>query len=63
MKRIYIAPAVEVITITPEPMMLILSVENPDLVVDGDVEIDTRDEQLANQRRGTWGNLWADPEG
>ena len=44
-------------------MMLILSVENPDLIVDGDVEIDTRDEQLANQRRGTWGNLWADPEG
>lgn len=63
MKRIYIAPAVEVITIIPEPMMLVLSVENPDLVVDDDVEIDTRDEQLVNQRRGTWGDLWAAPEG
>lgn len=59
-RKVYIKPAMEVIELESEPLMLILSVEDPELPVDGDVVIDTRDEQLVSSRRGEWGNLWAE---
>lgn len=59
-RKAYIVPIIEVVAVVSEPMMLILSVENPDIVVDDDVIIDTREEQLVSTRRGEWGNLWAE---
>lgn len=59
-RKAYIKPTMEVIELESEPLMLILSVEDPELTVDGDVVIDTRDEQLVSSRRGEWGNLWAE---
>ena len=59
-RKPYIAPTIEVSEVDASPMMLSLSVENPDLVVDSDIIIDTREEQLGRKRRGTWGNLWSD---
>ena len=59
-RKVYIKPTMEVIELESEPLMLILSVEDPELPVDGDVVIDTRDEQLVSSRRGEWGNLWAE---
>lgn len=59
-RKAYIKPTMEVIELESPPLMLILSVEDPELTVDGDVVIDTRDEQLVSSRRGEWGNLWAE---
>ena len=56
----YIAPTMEVHKVDTSPIMLALSMENPDIVIDSDKSINTRDEQLGRKRRGTWGNLWSD---
>lgn len=59
-RKPYIAPTIEVSEVDASPMMLSLSVENPDLIIDGNTSINTREDQLGRKRRGTWGNLWSD---
>lgn len=58
MKQVYESPSITVISISSESLMLTMSVSDPDLIIDGDVTINTRDEQLIGGRRGRWGNLW-----
>lgn len=59
-RKTYIPPTIEENNIDTSPIMLALSMENPDIMIDGDKSINTRDEQLGRKRRGTWGNLWSD---
>ena len=59
-RKVYEAPMAEVIAIDSEGIMLSMSVNTPDLMIDGNTSINTRDDQLTHGRRGTWGNLWAD---
>ena len=54
-KKEYIKPSVEVIEFEFEPLML--SASNQVDVFDKETDSDA---SMANGRRGTWGNLWAD---
>ena len=51
MKKTYIAPEMEVMNIETVEMIAASM-----RMYEGDVN--TEDEQLAGDRRGTWGNLW-----
>ena len=54
MKKNYIAPEVEELNLVAEQLLAV------SVVVDGDKEVDTSTpgNQLGNDRRGEWGNLW-----
>ena len=51
MKKTYIAPEMEVMNIETVEMIAASM-----RMYEG--EVNTEDEQLGNDRRGTWGNLW-----
>ena len=51
-KKVYIKPSIEVITIEPSHILSASSIE----VNSGE----SGEEQLSNERRGGWGNLWGD---
>ena len=54
-KKVYIAPQMEFVDIEP---MTIIATSTPNIgIVRG--EENGGDEILSNDRRGTWGNLWA----
>ncbi len=50
MKKSYITPAMAEVKIETETMLALSK-------KDGNVDIDT---QLSNDRRGDWGNIWAE---
>ena len=52
MKKTYMTPEMEVMNI--ETVEMIAS----SLTMYGSDEVDTETEQLAGDRRGSWGNLW-----
>ena len=56
-KKVYIKPEIEVMALEAEAQMMTTSPGTPPgfggEASDGEV--------LSNGRRGTWGNLWADP--
>lgn len=60
-KMKYIAPEVEIVELELE-LMLILSAEGDAEVEITDKEASDDFEVLADKRRGTWGDLWCDPE-
>lgn len=53
MKKVYITPSLEVIGIDTVEIM---AGSPPQIEIDKDGEVG--DEQLSNDRRGSWGNLW-----
>ena len=52
MKKTYMTPEMEVMNIETVEMIA------ASLAMYGSDEVDTETEQLGNDRRGTWGNLW-----
>ena len=58
MKKKYMKPFAELNTLRVDNIMFDFSVNNPQLGVDDDKFIDTRDEQLAGKSNGKWGDLW-----
>ena len=58
MKKEYMKPFAELNTLRVDNIMFDFSVNNPQLGVDDDKFIDTRDEQLAGKNNGKWGDLW-----
>jgi hypothetical protein len=57
-KKKYIAPAIEVIEMEVAPYMVAGSVMNGG-EIGGDFD-EEFDQELSNNRRGQWGNLWAE---
>lgn len=57
-KKKYIAPAIEVIEMEVAPYMVAGSVMNGG-EIGGNPE-EEPEEELSNNRRGQWGNLWAE---
>lgn len=60
-KMKYIAPEIEILELELE-LMLVLSAEGDAEIDIGEGEASEDFEVLADKRRGTWGNLWCDPE-
>ena len=58
MKKEYMKPFAELNTLRVDNIMFDFSVNSPQLGVDDDKFIDTRDEQLAGKNNGKWGDLW-----
>ena len=58
MKKEYMKPFAELNTLRVDNIMFDFSVNNPQLGVDDDKFIDTRDEQRASKNNGKWGDLW-----
>ena len=58
-KKNYIKPAVEVVELESNTLMLIGSMDEDDLALKNDRFV-TEGEQLGRGRRGKWGDLWYD---
>lgn len=56
MKKTYMAPMIEVVEFEPESLMLTASSEIGEVGTGGGTAGNGPD--LANERRGAWGNLW-----
>ena len=54
-KKIYIAPAMEIVEVEP---VVMLAASNRDFDISNETTGD--DAVMSNKRRGTWGDLWAD---
>lgn len=58
MKKVYIAPGMNVVELEMEPVLLVISAEDSLPGSSWGGESEDGGEADANERRGAWGNLW-----